>query len=178
VADDALPFGSPRWGELAQAYGSGEDIPQLLDYLARVSDDERTGLWFGLWSTLVSEGRVYTASYAAVPHLVAFAEGRPLADRAQALHLAGTIVAAQQEPGAPPVPDDVAAGYAGALARAAALVARSVAEPWDPDVAQVLASVLAIVKGHPRFGRAALALEPVVACPVCGAPHAPPGWAP
>jgi hypothetical protein len=75
------------------------------------------------------------------------------------------------------VPGDVAAGYAGALARAAALVAGSVAEPWDPDVAQVLASVLAIVKGHPRFGRAALALEPVVACPVCGAPHAPAGWA-
>ncbi|CAA9353137.1 MAG: hypothetical protein AVDCRST_MAG11-3641 [uncultured Gemmatimonadaceae bacterium] len=172
-----LPLDSERWASLAQAYGpSAADVARLLDHLERVDDAQRAELWFGLWALLCPDGRVYPASYAAAPHLVAFAERRPLADRTQALHLAAAIEAGRRAAPAPPLPDDVAAAYHAATARVAPLVARSVGEPWDADTAQVLASVLAIAKGHPRFGMAALALEPVVACPVCGAPHAPAGW--
>lgn len=119
---------------------------------------------------------MYTASYAAVPYLVAFAAVRPLGDRTQALHLAGGIEAGRHGPHAPPVPDDLAAAYGDAVGRVARLVAGSVDEPWDADTAQVLTGVLAIAKGHPRFGVAALSLEPVVACPVCGARYVPAGW--
>jgi hypothetical protein len=172
----ALPLDSPRWHELAQAYGPAGDIPQLLDHLPRVSDDERAGLWFGLWGTLCVGGRIYTAAYAAVPHLLAFAERRPLADRVQALHLAGAVEAARLGAHAPPLPDDLADAYVAAVARIPVLIARSVGETWDADTTQVLASVLAVAKGHPRFGTAALALDAVVRCPVCGAAHAPAGW--
>ena len=176
-APPPLPLDSPRWASLAQAYGpSAADAARLLDHLERVDDAGRAELWFGLWALLCPEGRVYPAAYAAAPHLVAFAERRPLADRVQALHLVGAVEAGRHAPHAPAVPDDVGAAYHAALARVAPLVARSVGEPWDADTAQVLASVLAIAKGHPRFGTAALALEPVVACPVCGAAHAPAGW--
>jgi hypothetical protein len=178
VADDALALESPRWRELAQAYGPADDVPRLLEHLDRVGERERAELWFGLWGLLCHQGTVYTASYAAAPHLVAFAARRPLADRVQALHLAGAIEAGRHGPDAPPVPDDLARGYHAAVAGIAALVARSAAEPWDADGTQVLASVLAIAKGHPRFGLAALNLEPVVSCPVCGAAHAPAGWGP
>lgn len=173
-----LPLESVRWRALAQAYGPATDVPRLIDHLERVGDRERAELWLGLWATLCGGGgRVYDAAYAALPHLVAFAERRPLADRVQALHLAGAIEAARAAPPAaaappPALPDDLAPAYHAALARVAPLVARSVGEPWDPDSAQVLAGVLAIAKGHPRFGRAALALEAVTACRVCGAAHA------
>ena len=178
---DGLPLASGRWRELAQAYGPADDVPRLLELLElldAVGDRERAALWFGLWSLLCHDGAVYSASYAAVPHLVAFAERWPLGERAQALHLVGAVEAGRHDPGAPPLPSDLVRAYHTALARVAPLVARSVAEPWDADSAQVMAGVLAIAKGHPRFGRAALALEPVVTCPVCGSPHAPAGWAP
>ena len=151
-------------------------MPRLVEHLDRVGDDGRAELWFGLWALLCPAGRVYTASYAAAPHVVAFAERRPLADRVQALHLAGSIEAARHAAHAPPVPDDLADAYREAVARVPALVARSAAEPWDAETAQVLAAVLAIAKGHPHFGLAALSLEPLVTCPVCGSPHAPAGW--
>lgn len=173
-----LALDSPRWQELAQAYGSARDIPRLLDHLERVTDEQRAELWFGLWSTLCREGRVYTAAYAAVPQLVAFAERRPIADRVQALHLVGGIEAGRHGGHAPPVPGDLAAAYHDAVARVPAIIARSVGEPWGADTTQVLAGVLAIAKGHRWFGMAALNLEPVIVCPVCGAAHAAPGWEP
>ena len=171
-----LPLDGPRWQELAQAYGPANDIPRLLDALERVSDLERPELWFGLWATLCSGGRVYSAAYAAVPHLVGFAERRPLADRVQALHLVGAVEAGRRHEHAPALPFDLTGAYEEAVARVAPLIARSVGEPWDADTAQVLAGVLAIVKGHPQFGMAALSLEPVVVCPACGTAHPPAGY--
>lgn len=171
-----LPLDSPRWGELRQAYGSAEDVPRLLAHLDRVSDVERRELWFGLWSTLCHQGDVYTASYAAVPHLVAFAETQSAAERARALHLAAAIEVGRLSPGADALPDDLAAPYAAALARVPGAIAACVAEPWDADTAQALAGALAVAKGHPRLGNATLSLEPLVTCPVCDATFPPAGW--
>lgn len=172
----ALPLDSPRWPELAQAYGPAQDVPRLVEHLELVSDAERGEIWFGLWSLLCRQGSVYTASYAALPHLVGFAERRPLAERARSLHLVGAIEAGRLRPDAPPLPDSLAAAYHDALARVPGMIARSVGEAWDADTAQVLVSVLAIAKGHARLGMAALDLGPLVACPACGAAHAPAGW--
>ncbi|MFL5578435.1 MAG: hypothetical protein ACJ79S_20975 [Gemmatimonadaceae bacterium] len=171
-----LPLDGARWRELTQAYGSAEDVPRLIGHLALVSEEARRELWVGLWSTLCHQGDVYDASYAAVPHLVAFAEGRPAHERAESLHLVGAIEVGRLSPAAPPVPGDLAASYRDALAAVPALVAGCVGERWDADTTQILASVLAIAKGHPRFGNAALGLEAAVACPVCGAAHPPAGW--
>lgn len=172
----ALPLDSPRWEELEQAFGDAGDIARLLAHLDRVSDAERQELWFGLWRTLWREGEVFTASYAAMPHLVAYASDRAPRERAAALHLAGAVEVARHGRGAPELPGFLRDGYHAALRMVPELVASCAAEPWDADTAQVLAAVLAIAKGHPGFGGAALSLEPHQSCPVCGATYASPGW--
>ena len=174
-----IPLDSPRWRELRQAYGSAEDIPRLLEHLPLVDDDGRRELWLGLWGTLCRRGDVYDASYAAVPHLVAFAATRPAAERARALHLVGAVeVGRRLAPGAPPLSPDLADAYHAALAEVPALVAGCAGEEWDADTAQVLAATIAIAKGYPRMGNVALHIEPMMSCPVCGAAHPPPGWEP
>lgn len=172
-----LDLESPRWGELKQAYGSAEDIPRLLAHLDRADERERRELWFGLWSTLCRDGEVYSASYAAVPHLVAFAGRQHAAGGAEALHLLGAIEVGRLSEGAPSLPEDLSTGYRGAIDAVPGLIAGWIDERWEPDTVQVLAAVLAIAKGHPRFGAAALLLDAVVGCPVCGASHPPAGWA-
>jgi hypothetical protein len=171
-----LPLDSARWHELAQAYGSARDIPRLLEHLDQVHDAVRGELWFGLWSTLSHRGDVYTASYAAVPHLVAFAARHAAAEAARALHLVGSIEVGRLTPGNAPVPPDLEAAYSAALRQVPAIIAARLAEPWGRDTTQLLCGVLAIARGHPRFGNAALELEPLVTCPVCDATHPPAGW--
>ncbi|HEX5830849.1 MAG TPA: hypothetical protein VFY16_07720 [Gemmatimonadaceae bacterium] len=154
-----LPLDSPRWGQLAQAFGSAEDVPRLLAQLDLVDDAGRRELWMALWALLAPEGRTYTAAYGATPHLVAWAARRPAADRALALHLVAAVELTRGAPDAPPLPDDLAGAYAAAMDEVPAVIAASAGEPWDPDTTQVLVSVLAIAKGHPAFGGAALRLE-------------------
>jgi hypothetical protein len=171
-----LELGSPRWRELMQAYGTAEDIPRLLEVLAESSEEERGELWFGLWSTLCHQGDVYRASYAALPHLVRLAGDWGAERAAEALHLAGAIEVGRVTPGSPPLPEELAGAYREAIEELPRVVAARVAEPWSADTTQVMSAVLAIAKGHVRFGNAALLLESSVECPVCGASHVPAGW--
>jgi hypothetical protein len=173
-----LPLDSARWRELRQAYGPAHDVPRLVAHLDHVGDADRAELWLGLWATLCGRGAVYTASYATVPHLVAYAGDRGAAERARALHLVGAIEAARHAPDAPAIPDDLAGDYAAAIERVAGRVAEVIGEPWDADTTQILCGVLAVAKGRPRFGSAVLQLEPVTQCPVCGAVHPTVGWEP
>lgn len=171
-----LELGSLRWRELSQAYGTAEDIPRLLEALEGADEGERRELWFGLWSTLCQQGDVYSASYAALPHLVRLAGGWGAERAAEALHLAGAIEVGRMTPGSPVVPEDLAGAYGRAMDEVPRVVAARVAEPWSADTTQVMSAVLAIAKGHVRFGGAALMLEASVECPVCGAAHVPRGW--
>ena len=95
---------------------------------------------------------------------------------AEALHLAGAIEVGRVTPGSPVLPEDLAGAYHEAMDGVPRVVAARVAEPWSADTTQVMSAVLAIAKGHVRFGNAALLLESSVECPVCGAAHVPPGW--
>jgi hypothetical protein len=77
-----LSLESERWGTLAQGYGSAEDVPKLLHALAATDDDgARAELWFALWRMLCRPDAVFTAAYAAAPHLLAAASGRSLEER-------------------------------------------------------------------------------------------------
>src|SRR4051812_41010928 len=106
-----LDLDSPRWAQLKQAYGTAEDVPRLLAFLDEAGDRERGELWFGLWSTLCRDGEVFSASYAAVPHLVAFAARRNAARGAESLHLVGAIEVGRLSAGGPGVPEDLFDGY-------------------------------------------------------------------
>jgi hypothetical protein len=119
-----LELYAPQWAELQHAYGSAEGIPEAL--AAAVNDpgpsDDEDSVWFDLWSALCHQRDVYTASYAAVPHLVLMAEGRRPVERCDPLFLTACIEWARLEGKGPPIPTDLAADYAAAVTQALTLV--------------------------------------------------------
>src|SRR5215475_8916129 len=67
-----LSLDDPRWSELQHAYGVASDIPALLGQLADLPCSHGNAEpWFSLWSALAHQGDVYSASFAAVPHVIA-----------------------------------------------------------------------------------------------------------
>lgn len=80
------------WATLTHAYGSAEDIPDLL---AALEESPSTVLWTALWSRLWHQGDTYSASYAALPWFAGYAAAceRPVGERDQALIMAGSIFA-------------------------------------------------------------------------------------
>ncbi len=70
-----IALDDPRWAALQHAYGAADDIPELLANLSipkdeRSEDDPIEDTWEELWSSLCHQGDVYSASFAAVPHIV------------------------------------------------------------------------------------------------------------
>jgi len=71
-----LPLNDARWTALSDAYGASTGIPKLLAHAATLPEDFGEGAepYFSLWSALCHQGDVYSASYAALPHLVRIVE--------------------------------------------------------------------------------------------------------
>lgn len=150
-----LSLDDPRWADLEQAFGSARDVPRLLAALATLdAERDRAEIWFALWRMLCHEGEVYPASYAAAPHVVAIAERLPLRERAQALQLVASIEGYRAGGVAPPIDSVLAASYGAAVAALGDLVCGSRDEPWDADVARVMASVLLVSRGQAEMGMA------------------------
>jgi len=89
-----LNSSSSQWKQLQHAYGSAENIPFLLKQLSTATS--RPGSytdepWFSLWSALCHQGDVYSASFAAVPHLVHLASLRPPQERTEFVLLVTSI---------------------------------------------------------------------------------------
>jgi hypothetical protein len=154
-----LSLESPRWGELEQGYGTAEDVPRLLDALATISDPSaRAEVWFALWRMLCRPDAVFTAAYAAAPHLLDVAADFELVERTEAIHFVSRIELMRRTPGAPPIPADLVADYAEAVEGLPALVAGALGEPWTPELAQILAAALLIGKRQGELGAAVLEL--------------------
>ncbi|GAA1864825.1 hypothetical protein [Actinomadura bangladeshensis] len=85
------------WSRLSHAYGTAEDVPGLLDRVASGRNDQG---WSDLWSALCHQGSVYSASFAALPRLLAIAsdQGTREDDAVMALALAAAIVAGEDQP--------------------------------------------------------------------------------
>jgi hypothetical protein len=164
-----LSLDSPRWAELMQAYGTAEDVPRLLEALACIGREEaRAEVWFALWRTLHRPGEVFTASYAAAPHLLAIGAGFGLRERAQAVHLLTRIETSRREPSSAPIPGDLVEAYALAVDSLPELVAAVAAEPWPPDVAQIFAAAMLAGKRQLELARGVLELGRTLTCPTCG----------
>ncbi|MEP6621477.1 MAG: hypothetical protein ABJE47_19275 [bacterium] len=156
---DMLALESERWTELHQAHGTGEDIPRLLQALDAIDGDrERAELWFGVWSTLCPDGRLYSAAYAAVPHLMAIGTTRGAQELVAALHVIAEIESLRHAGGAPGIPADLVPAYAATVESMPQIVAASVNVPWDAPTAQILCAALAVGKRQPALGRAILSL--------------------
>jgi hypothetical protein len=160
-----LALDSPAWSQLSHAWGEASDIPDLLRQLDDLPpyEDYRTEPYFSLWSTLCHQGDVYTASCAAVPHLVEVWKRHPTRAPWSVIGLASAIEVARATGRGPEVPSALAQGYFAALAAVPALAALAAAEPWDELRCRVITSAIAAAKGQPRLADAIGELAPDMA---------------
>jgi hypothetical protein len=157
-----LPLESPGWSELADAYGASSDIPGLLADLLALPPDRggEAEPYFSLWSALCHQGDVYTASYAAVPHIVRAIAGGPERAPWSLFQMVACIEIARAKGRGPEIPPGLQADYFAALAQVPELVARAAAASWDHWHCGAALSALAAAKGFTSLAEAILELDP------------------
>lgn len=157
-----LALDDPRWSELNHAYGRASDIPNLLRKLSHFpgqgSDDEAEP-WHSLWSSLCHQGDVYTASYAAVPHLVQIAVDTPGPIDWSFFGLPAAIEVARFNQRGPEIPGELAISYEKALIHLVDCVHVHRTDAWDESMALSVATAMAAAKGHHRLAEALLNLD-------------------
>lgn len=158
-----LSLESPRWSELEHAYGHASDTPGLLRQLAGFpdsSDDKEP--WFTLWSSLAHQGDVYSASFAAVPHVVQAIALSPLKVDSTYFQFPAWVEICRIKNDVS-VPEDIAPAYFESLSRLPALVAAASAKEWDATFLSCTLAAIAASKGQVAIAEAVLELSPEVA---------------
>ena len=158
-----ISLDSPRWAELEHAYGRAGDIPALLRQLESLPPSSgNSEPWFTLWSALAHQGDVYSASFAAVPHVVAaFGSAPARADETYLQFPAWVDICRSKHK--IDVPPDLAPAYLEALARLPELVAAASHRTWSSGFLACALSAVAAAKGAPAVAEAALELSPEIA---------------
>jgi hypothetical protein len=159
-----LSLDSARWANLRTAYGAADEVPELLRHLESVpnSNDWRDEPWFSIWSALAHQGDVYSASFAAVPHVVRILAAAP--------HRAGfdyfafpTVVEIGRQRTAEPIPEDLREAYMISLAELPRLAAAAADRPWNEPMLQSVLGAIAVAKGPVEVAEAASELTAAVA---------------
>ena len=159
-----IALDSPRWSQLTHAYGTAEDIPQLLSQLESFPphSDYRDEPWFSLWSALCHQGDVYPASFAAVPHIVRVLATDPVRAPFNFFLLPAQIEIDRCRKQVP-VPPDLQEAYFSAIARLPSLVGAAAVREWDEVFLRCALSAIAAAKGFPSVAEAAEELSPEIA---------------
>lgn len=158
-----LSLDSPRWSELRHAYGGATDIPSLLKQLAEVPSSENDSEpWFSIWSALAHQGDVYSASFAAVPHVIEALASAPLKADFSYFQFPAWVEICRAK-NSVPVPEDIAPAYFQSLSRLPTLVAAAASRQWDEGFLCCALSAVAAAKGQPAVAEAVLELSPEVA---------------
>jgi hypothetical protein len=159
-----LALDSPRWAELRTAYGSAVDVPAMLSELEAVptSEDYREEPWFSIWSALAHQNDVYSASFAAVPHVVRVLASAPGRAGPDYFHFPAWVEICRKRTGEP-IPDDLRDAYASALAQLPQLAGEAAGRPWDEAMLQSVLAAIAVAKGSVDVAEAALELTSEVA---------------
>ncbi len=158
-----LPLDSSRWSELEHAYGRASDIPDLLRQLDTVpSSASDQDPWFSLWSALAHQNDVYTASFAAVPHVVRALATAPLIADSNYFQFPAVVEAWRQEKQIS-IPEDLRDAYSAALVALPGLVAQASAREWDGEFLACALSAIAAAKGFGNVASAVLEITPDVA---------------
>lgn len=158
-----LSLDDPRWFELQHAYGTAADIPALLKQLADLpSSENNSEPWFSIWSALAHQGDVYSASFAAVPHVIAALASAPLKADFSYFQFPAWIEICRTKKGVS-VPEDIAPAYFESLSRLPSLVGSAAARSWDEGFLCCALSAVAAAKGQPSVAEAVLELSPEVA---------------
>jgi len=166
-----LDLNSSRWSDLTHAYGSAADIPDLLRQLdtAPAQKDYKSEPWFSIWSALCHQGDVYTATYAAMPHIIASAGKKKDRERLDCLSFVGYAEACRHREGAPPVPSDLKDDYLVAMKSAREMFLSSLQENPSEEETKMLLGGIAAVTGYPKLGDVIINLDSTLTCLECEA---------
>lgn len=159
-----LPLDDPRWSTLKNAYGGSSDIPKLLLEAEKLpeDDDGDTEPYFSLWSALCHQGDVYTASYAALPHLIRIIEENPNRFRSTLLLLVHKIEAARLRERGPSIPEELNEAYQAALARIPVIANVLLSGKLTELETRVVLAACASAKGFSSLGDAIAELTPEI----------------
>lgn len=158
-----LNLDSPKWSELSHAYGVASDIPALLRQLETMpaSDGEKEP-WFSIWSSLAHQGDVYSASFAAVPHVVRILAQAPNRADFSYFQFPAWIEICRQKKSVP-IPQELKADYFSALQQLPSLVAAAADREWDESFLLCALSAIAAAKGYGTVAEAVQELHLSVA---------------
>jgi hypothetical protein len=134
----------------------------LRQLVALPASSGRDEPWFSLWSALAHQGDVYSASFAAVPHVVRALSIAPTKADSSFFHFPAWVETCRQKT-ATPVPEDLRQAYFAALARLPSLVAAAADREWDGSFLACILSAIAAAKGYGTVAEAAQELTPDVA---------------
>lgn len=156
-----LSLENPKWNELSHAYGNASDIPALLRQLASFpaetsSNDEP---WFTLWSSLCHQGDVYSASFAAIPHVIAALASNPQAASFNYFMLPASVEVARVQTGFT-VPPDLELAYFESLKQLPTLVAAVARPGWEEPLSTSALAAIAAATGKHKIAELLLFLEP------------------
>ena len=118
--------------------------------------------WFTLWSSLCHQGDVYSASFAAVPHILRVAEAHASRASSSFLQLPANVEFCRKKEDVE-IPDDLQADYFAALKRIPTIIGLAGEREWDEAFLVCAMSALAASKGFPEVAEAAQELNPEVA---------------
>lgn len=154
-----LSLESKRWSELEHAYGSATDIPALLERLGELPKSEgEAEPWFTLWSALTHQGDVYSASFAAVPHVVAALATAPTkADEAFFQFPAWVEICRAKND--VEIPEELKVPYFESLSRLPSLVSQASSRHWDATFLACALSAIAAAKGQHAIAEAVLEMS-------------------
>ena len=149
-----LSLDSPKWSELVHAYGAATNIPELLRELEQMPPYEgENEPWYSMWSALAHQGDVYSASFAAVPHVVRIlAQAPDKADFSYFQFPAWVEICRQKKSVA--IPDELQADYFAALRQLPELAARAADREWDEALLICALSAIAVAKGYVKIAEA------------------------
>ena len=155
-----LALDDPRWSELQQAYGQAAGIPKLLSELkASENHFDQKERWRSLWSSLCHQGDVYTASYAALPHIVQIAGDANSTVSFDFFLLPTSIEIARFNGKGPEVPSFLNVSYQSGLKMLMHNAIAHQAKAWDEAMTLSIAAALAVAKGHHRVAEAIANLD-------------------
>jgi hypothetical protein len=158
-----LSLESSRWAELQHAYGAASNIPALIQQLAALPDSaDNKEPWFTLWSSLAHQGDIYSATFAAVPHVIQALASDPLKADFTFFQFPAWVEICRLKTGTP-IPEDLASAYFESLYRLPALVAAASPSKWDSNKLSCALSAIAASKGQGAVAEAVLELSPEIA---------------
>jgi hypothetical protein len=157
-----LSLDNARWAELEHAYGAANDIPALLTamYGLPPNDHLEAEPYFSLWSALCHQGDIYSASFAAVPHIVAAIAANSEKAPWTLYQLVACIEIARVNGHGPEIPGDLRDDFLSSLDSIPALVGRSANATWDYWYCSAALAAVAVAKGFVPMAEAILELDP------------------